>query len=81
MKGLSAVQRDLNNIDLRLGKLYGLKRLSKADYEHLTSKVQELRTEVDSTEELEGIRLGDPENQTPWTPERKAALESQKKGG
>lgn len=78
MKGLSAVHRELNNVDLRLGKLYGLKRLGKDDYERLTAKLQEVRVEVDVTEELEGIRTGDPESQTPWTPERIAAHQAKK---
>ena len=79
MKGLTTTVRDLGQVDLRLGKLYGLKRLSREDYERLMARIQELRDDLESTVELEGICFGDPESQTPWTPKRIEAYKLKQK--
>lgn len=70
MKGLTAAIRDLNAVELRLGKMYGLKRIAREDFDRVMLKVDALREDLENTEELEGLRFGDVEGQTPWTPER-----------
>lgn len=66
MKGIPAAIRELDQVDHRLAKLFGLQRLSREDYERLQKASNQLRDELIKTKELPGVRYGDPENQGSW---------------